>query len=407
MKPLLLLLGLSVAANAALFLTRPTPLATDPGAASAGRSASVATSTSVEAGAPTIPGFPASSDHGLYPALWEKLHAGDPAAIASLRAAGWPEEAIRAFIIAYAEDLYHPRARAIRATTVMNDYWRGTTYQTPRTAEQRKAFRELNREKTALIRSLLGPDYVPENKLTDPRYTGLAPTQIDAVDAIESDYDVLISEVRGDTSGGPTILLPEEREKLIYLEKEKAADLAKILTPAELLDYELRQSATANTLRNNLTAFAPTEQEFRELFALQKTIQERLGPSIGITPASLREATAQAQAEMNASVKKLLSPERYADYTRAQAYEYRSLYQVAARLNLPVETAIAAYDIRTDIDKRIRAIRPSGPNAQQEMQAARVALGQEAEKRLLETLGQRGLDAYKSKDAYWFSYLNP
>ena len=41
------------------------------------------------------------------------------------------------------------------------------------------------------------------------------------------------------------------------------------------------------------------------------------------------------------------------------------------------------------------------------MNRFRVALGQEAEKRLLETLGPRGLEAYKSKDAYWFSYLNP
>ncbi len=396
MKPLLLLLGLSLAANAVLILARPSAPSAAPTSPEAAASADPAKAPANPATALPVP---LQSPPNPYAAFWEKLPPGDPALAAKLRAAGWPEDAIRALVTAYVADLFRPRERAFQSSVMGQEYWR-QAYFGNRSPAATKAWRDLKHEKQALLKSLLGANYIPEPS-ADVRFAGLSPAVAESVAMIEQDYAVLTAEVRGDRTLGTTLLLPEDREKLLFLEKEKAADLAKVLSPEQLLDYELKNSTTAPSLRYNLTAFNPTEQEFRELYALQKTLTERFGSTMVGMSASERDARTKAQAGIDAQVKQLLSPERYEDYTRAKDFDYRALYQIADKLQLRPENALAAYEVKTDIETRARSL------SYTDGRDARIALAQEAEKRLVEALGQRGYEAYKSNGAYWLRNLNP
>jgi hypothetical protein len=395
MKPLLILLGLSLAANAALYFTRPANSSKTASAAPASPSASGAT-TEKTSTSQTNNTSAAAHPHA---AFWAKLPPGDPALAEKLRAAGWPEDAIRALVTAYVQDLFRPRERALQSDSTSGEYWR-QSYFGNRSPAAYKTWRDLQREKLTLMKTILGADYIPEPS-QDVRFAGLNPAVAESVAMIEQDYSVLTAEVRGDRTFGTTLLLPEDREKLAFLEKEKAADLAKVLSPEQLLDYELKNSSTASSLRYSLAAFNPTEQEFREIYALQKTLTERLGPLSAGMSVSQREDRNAAQAEIDAQVKQRLSPERYEDYTRAKDFDYRALYQIADKLQLRPENALAAYEVKADIEKRAREIQPtSGPDA-------RAALVQEAEKRLVEALGQHGYEAYKLNGAFWLRNLNP
>ena len=403
MKPLLLLLGLSLAANAALYFTRP---ANDSKTAPASATSSIVTPPAVagkNSAGQTNP-TPTGAAHP-HAAFWTKLEAGDPSVVESLRAAGWPDDALRALVTAYVYDLYRPRERALRPDTSQQEYWNQSSLRAGWNLATRKASRDLVREKHNLIKTLLGPSYVAEPS-TDPRFVHLPPAVAESLNMIEHDYSVLSAEVRGDLTSGISILLPEDREKLAFLEKEKAADLAKVLTPEQLLDYELRNSRTAAQLRSTLTAFNPTEQEFRALFALQKQLADRLGTATAGMSVSAREVLNKAQAEIDAQAKQILPPDRYEDYVRAKDYDYRRLYQIADRLKLPPETAIAAYEVKADIEKRAREIKPTpGPDAVKQFTEARAALAQEAQKRLVDSLGQRGFDVYRENGAYWLNNL--
>src|SRR5581483_2770914 len=128
-------------------------------------------------------------------------------------------------------------------------YWRGYAYNLdPKIAGQQRAiYRELNEA----LRQLVGPDF---NNASDAerqnlrrRFGDLAPGKIDALQQITSDYQDLMIEVRNAARGanGIAMLLPDDREKLSYLEREMRADITKVLTPEELDAYDLRTSRTA------------------------------------------------------------------------------------------------------------------------------------------------------------------
>ncbi len=406
MKPLLLLLGLSLAGNAVLFFSRPAPRppAVTASTTAPARSSSASTGTSVEASATA----PASSvPTGPHAPFWEKLRTGDASTVAALRAAGWPEDAIRGVVAALIGDAYQSRFEALRSSSNSQEYWRQDAFYNRSTPEQRKASHELSRELRARLKSLLGEDYLPEQTWQDPRHSRFTPAQAEALRMIEEDYNVLTMEIRGNPTAGRTILLPEDREKLLYLEKEKAADMAKVLSPSEFLEYELRQSTAASYLRSNLAGLRPTEEEFRALFPHQKAMLDKLGIASGAPSTNDRAVREQAQRAMDAAAKTVLTPERYEDYVRAKDYDYGRLVVLAERLQLPPENATAAYEVKADIEKRLRALRPSGPDAQKTLAASRTELAAEAEKRLVAALGQRGYEAYKTNGAYWLNNLTP
>jgi hypothetical protein len=408
MKPLPILLGLSLAGNALLVFSWPAPRSPDATATPARLSSAAPSSASAEA---SVAAPSAAKTHatlsGPHAAFWEKLRAGDASSVAALRAAGWPEDAIRAVVAALISDGYQSRFDALRASLSPREYWRPDSFHNRSTPEQRKASHELSRELRARLKALLGEDYTPEQTWQDPRYARFTPAQAEALRLIEEDYNALTSEIRGNPTAGRTILLPEDREKLNYLEKEKAADMAKIFSPSEFLEYELRHSTAASYLRNNLAGLRAAEDEFRALFPHQKAMLAKIGLFAGALSADDRAAREQAQREMDAAAKTVLSPDRYEDYVRAKDYDYGRLVGLAERLQLPPENATAAYEVKADIEKRLRALRSSGPGGAKTLAASRTALAIEAEKRLVEALGQRGYEAYKANGAFWLNNLTP
>ena len=66
-----------------------------------------------------------------------------------------------------------------------------------------------------------------------------------------------------------------ETEDLRKIEAQRKARLEKILSGAELAEFELRTSSTANQLREELIGFNPSESEFREIFTMQNAIEEK------------------------------------------------------------------------------------------------------------------------------------
>ena len=391
------LLGLSLAANAALYLSAPSQTSVSSAAqgsarrdATSARSASTLTkdssAPSIESGSPSPTALPAD--------LWTQLQSGNPAAVERLRAAGFSEKEIRTLVLAQINELYRARERALFTDPTKAEYWKSDFQRAAWVPKDRRALLDLRREKEALTRQLLGADYVPERNWQETRYSTLPPDKAARVALIEEDYNTMIAEARGNSYGMNNVLLPEDREKIRYLEKERRAELAQTLSPEELFEYDVRNSTAASILRQQLQAFQPTEKEFREIFALRKAKDNEVG-SLFLNSASDREARQKVQAEIDAQLKEKLSEERYAEYVRAKDYNYQRLHQIATRLQLPPERTLAAYEVSTATTKRLRELRSSTPADAEKIKQEQAALTAETETRLRELLGPTGYEAFK------------
>ncbi|MFA6286949.1 MAG: hypothetical protein WC661_06135 [Opitutaceae bacterium] len=394
MKPAItLLLALSLTANVALLgvvFNRSLPSWRQPRASGTATTLRVAT-----------PGTSQVVD----PVGMKKIRPEDePANVAKrLRAAGIPERIVTAVITAQIRDRYAARRAALQPD--YSQYWTQSGMTT--SAQARVAQRELWREERQELKNALGDAYysTPGFEGAIKRQFGEIPkNKIDALQSITEDYQDLSSDIYHSANG---VMLPEDREKLAFLEAEKRKDLAGILTPQEMENYELRSSKTANSLRSQLRAFDPSEKEFRSLFALQREYDQKYSNRRPDEDAAARQQRTADSAALQAQIKTTLGEARYAEYQRAKDGNFQQLASLTARLELPKETAVAVYDLSKDMQKRAQQINNDSKLTPEQRNQALSALAGEANGKIVAALGERGLEAYRSSGGWWLRNLAP
>ena len=402
---LVILLALSLAANAALYYqrsvaARPTPVAS----ALSDTTGAAGTSSATAAGAAVTA---SKEEMAKLATLWTQLQSGDPKTmVARLRAAGFSPAMIRAIIGAQVSEQFAARRKALLAQQPENPYWKSRMH-SPIDPKTMSELRDLGREQNNVLKDLLGPDNVPgseEMQAYQRRQFGDLPREkLDQMQSIVSDYSDLRNQVYSAANG---VMLPEDREKLALLEKEQHADLAALLSPQELENYELRSSPTANQLRSLLAGFDPTEDEFRAIFRATRAAEEQYGSisTGGGNPNLYRQIQTAALAQAQAS----LTPERYAELKQATDPQYSMASRLAARLELPSSAATALVAVQQDTLKRIGALRSDQSLTPADRSAQTNAIAQEAEAKLLNVLGgTRGLEAYKQFGGQWLQNVLP
>src|ERR1041384_7641046 len=209
---------------------------------------------------------------------WRQVESADyKKYIANLRAIGCPEETIRDIITADVNKLFEDRKKALRASgskTNKFEYWKpGMQMFTQMFDEEKiKQQQELARERRALLTELLGvaPEEKPDltammgggAQIFDQMLDFLPPSKQTAAMEIEQKFAAKLMKSAGNVSGGDLDGLKDMQK----VQKEKEAELAKVLSPQELEYYNLRMSQTAMMMRFQLASFDPNEQEFREVF---------------------------------------------------------------------------------------------------------------------------------------------
>ncbi|ATC64149.1 hypothetical protein CMV30_09380 [Nibricoccus aquaticus] len=370
---LALLLAASLTANALLFLNRD----------NASAPFALTRPSTSEKKAPAPPAFP--------PDTWALITSGAPDSAAKLRELGLPDSVIRSLIRYQVELRYRDRENALRVADDGN-FWKRDYGNFWRSADPLKAL-DLRREKAAEMKTLLAGLAEPDKPGNDPRSGFLPTTKAEQVRLIREDYEAL----RQPLQSYDGITLPEDSEKLAFLEKQERADLAEALTPEELTAYDLRNSRTAQQLRYQLAAFDATEDEYKTIFALRQAYDEKYTPQTGSTVIySNTQGPQKARDELNAQLKASLGDDRYAAYERAQDYEFRTLASLTKRLDLPPEKAVEAHALKTELEKKLRAFRPVPGTPANEQRAAYLAgLAKEAETSFTAILGEKGYATYK------------
>jgi uncharacterized protein (DUF4415 family) len=328
----------------------------------------------------------------------------DIAYVARLRAGGMPSEVIHDLVSARVHERYRDRARALQPALGKSEYWRSPLYgPRPATPEQRALLRELYREQEAEVRALLGdgPDSLNsyQKMLRERMADYLSNDKIQQVEAIRKDYDELIARVREQSKG---LVLKADREQLRLLERERRADLAATLTPAELLEYDLRASPTSNSVRNRLNFFQPTEEEFRAITRLQLAIDQQFGTSNLSRDEQDRKRAAEK--DLAANIQTLLTPERWAEYQVTIDGMFSETLNFVGAYNLDRSVAKEIVAVKQSAWKQIDALDGLGAD---QRRATLKAIEDQVNKELSTRLGQEVFEKYQRSGAGWLNRLRP
>lgn len=401
MKISSILLGGTLAANTALIALFVAGSFSDGDAGSAGAAAASASAAAQPAARAT-----STTDTSADPESWTKLQTGDlPGMLARLRAEGFPPAMVRAIMAEQVRLQFAPRRAALNLKDNERPFWEGET-QDPKTTA---AVRAIGKEQDQALKDLLGPEAYADDAavaLLRRQFPNFTDDKIAAIQLAAQHRSEKLQELSnsGSISGAD----------FTSLEKAQRAEIASVLTPQELEDYDLRTSRTANTLRRQLASFNPTEQEFRALFALQRPFDDQYNLDLILGAGGptqdqerLMRDRSTAQRQLTEDIKTTLGEQRYAEYQRSTDGNYQQTARLVARLELPPETANQVYTVQQDMQQRVRTLQMDRNLAPADRNTQLAALATEAQAKITATLGPRGYDAYKQYGGSWLQQLQP
>lgn len=326
--------------------------------------------------------------------------------IANLRAIGCPEETIRDIIIADVNKLFEARKKEFSgASTNKFEYWKTGNFFTDMFNEEKlQKHRALASEKAALLKELLGvevaekPDIMGGMNPYETLLDFLPAERHTALMNLEQDFAAKMMKRLKDARNNPNLM----RE----LQAEKDAELAKILSPQEKEEYDLRMSQSAMMMRMSMNDFQPSEQEFRDIFKLRKKFDDEF--SVMGMPSNKpeeRDRRQAAQAELDNGIKAILGEDRFREYKYEQDFASSSLNEIAKEHNVPKQQALKVFDLKAAAQEQATAIRRDQSLTPEQRQAALDAVQQETRNAVNQVLGSTAGDAYFTKGS-WLRNLN-
>ncbi|MDZ4743696.1 MAG: hypothetical protein SGI98_09810 [Verrucomicrobiota bacterium] len=219
------------------------------------------------------------------------------------------------------------------------------------TPEKKKAVMDMYKQRNKLFEDLTG---VSIDDYSEAIYGGyrthqkkmnsfLSDDKLKIIMEMEREFNEKQQEIYVRADGMFTTFDQQDLEKI---EEERRQKIKLMMTPDEWEQYQMRTSQTANNLRN-LQGLDLSKEEFASLFKIQQPHDEkynnnRFGRQQNLTPVQVQEQQ-KAQVELEQKMKETLGPERYEEYKMSQDYQYRPLYGIVKRLDLPKSVAIDAY----------------------------------------------------------------
>jgi LysM repeat protein len=282
---------------------------------------------------------------------WNEVESPDyPVYIARLRDIGCPEETIRDIVVADVNKLYAAR-KLDEVPSAAQEWWRSDPDSNLVQAANAK-IQALDDERLALLNTLLGPNWQTADTqnspltLSGPVLGELARETKQAVrDIVARSQQRTRDYLEAQRSQGK----PAGQADLARIEQQTRADLAKILTPAQLEEFLLRYSSTADDLRNQLRGFDVTPDEFRNIFRLRDPLVQQISLSGGADA----DATTQAALgkQLDDTIKNVLGPERFRDYQLSQDPAFRDAVSVGEQYGAPSNVVMALYRLNLQAKK--------------------------------------------------------
>lgn len=287
---------------------------------------------------------------------WQDIESSDfPTFIRNLRLVGCPEATIRDIVVSEVDELF-ARRRATNSVSASQQWWRATP--DPDVTERAQARRDaLENERRALLTELLGPQWdsglaaieTPGSPviLDGPILGELSPDTQRALREIERDSRESLRAYRAAMQESGRRVDPAE---VAEMERHTREELAKLLTPAQFEEYQLRYSATASQLRRGLNGFDPTPEEFRRMFGSTEALTQQIDELGSSTDPATTQRRDDWEHKRDLALREALGTERYEYYRLSQDPTFRRAREAAEELGASPETAVGLYQISRETD---------------------------------------------------------
>jgi len=249
--------------------------------------------------------------------------------VENLHAIGCPEQTVRDIVISDVNRLYASRRAALLMQGKVPRFWQPMEpVAEEKSVERMQQLAALEKEKSETVRSLLAIDPATEERknregVTYPenRLGNLPPEKQDQVSFVREEFNEKWNRLSAGVHQ-PGSSEDEVSAELRRLNEDRLTKLAQILTPEELQEHELQTSWTAIQLRDQLSAFQPTEAEFLKIYELQKAFDDEYVHYFhGRTDEVAVAQKTKAQQELAGQLQVTLGSQRYAEYLRARSGE--------------------------------------------------------------------------------------
>jgi len=343
---------------------------------------------------------------------WSQLESSDYREyIARLRAVGCPESIIKDIILTDVMRLYAQRRGQYCRNGRPFKYWETNDKRKLKQAQIQERDRQLaaiDRDLPAALRELLGINYERElNKYfidadeDDSRLAFLSEEKRSHVLSLREQFEGKRERILYQAQNGKPS--PPEIEQLRQIDQEQDEALAQVLGRREKEQYELSASASADRLRQQLIGFNPTEEEFRDLYARQKAIDDAYEFQDASDPA-VAAARASDEAGMMQEFKGNLAGDRAAQFDRSQDPDYQSLTLLSERYDLPADAPDTLLQMRQTAEEEKRELLSNKNIPPDRLEAALQAIQAETEKAARQTLGEQAFAQY-AQTAAWIRNL--
>jgi hypothetical protein len=387
-------LNLALAGYLVVALTHPTPRTR---ASAANGSAVAPSDTNVAAASRLKPAASINRSSGEK-VTWASLASSDLRRYAeNLRRVDCPEQTIKDIMLAEVNRRYAIQERALKLRPDDVAPWETAAAYDRRGNETK--LRQLLEEKRTLLKDLTGVDVgidMPSRlagrdvEKFEGAYTAVPDAKRDQVRAVQENYWAQSDDIKQRTMG---YLEPEDRDEFVRIKNERRDALAKVLTPGEMQDYELKTSETAPALRNRLKSFEITDEEFRKVFDFVQPLDERYSLTRRNPDPVSEEFTAsrtKAEKDVQEYLRSVVGDERYAEYQRTEDPVYRSISQAGAEAGLPKESILLAYQAQQQMQDESKRILQDPALTQEQRAQTLNDMRVQGQQRMQQILGDKG-----------------
>jgi hypothetical protein len=340
---------------------------------------------------------------------WRQIESADYRQyIANLRAVDCPEWLVHQIIVADVDDLYRQRTRL---EPLQFNPWQAADQRTTATRNRAAQLTTLRQEKLKLVKSLLGcecenvADRIWNEDLFPTFTLGFLPDEKAArVLVLGDEYSEAAQKIREDAH---YILLDEDKVKLQSLYDGLQIALAGELDAAQLQELQLRSQQfflIANDI--HFDGVTVTGAELREIVGFSKSVRDVGREALCSDNPLTAVKDVSGMDSFNAEVKNVLGAARFADYERAQHFDFRETLDFAQRNHLPQDAAVRVYELRENTTHQAAQILEDTSMSAEERIAALVVLRSAALKTVVSAFGANCQD-YLSSEGRWLGELAP
>ena len=357
---------------------------------------------------------PATGQKGRAPAIsrereafeWSQIESADfQQYIANLRAIGCPEETIRDLVIAELNKLYVPQFAALRAQTHQFAYWKPGSRKARE--ELQKQLEALRAEKRDLIKALLGVDGDPneqwvkltaEELIEQGKFGFLSPEKQAAIRDILDKYKRLDSNARS----ADGIMMGDAESK--KLREQRRQELAQILSPEELYQFDLRDSNTSQSVRSRFGAADLTEDEYKKLFELRKAYENEVGAIADSSDPEKMRQRSERRGQLEQAYSNALGEQRMAEIQREQDPQWLALNRVAQQYSLDQPMLLRAYEYQQIASEQVAKLFSDGNLSRDNRRAAVGQINAELQRNLAGLMGETAYNEYrKAGPGFYFT----